>query len=192
MLFSLSVVLIRVTTALNINPYESPSDPQSSKRLPASAEPKNEVHADPVLAYTAEGNLEAHTIVAWLESNGVHAYAVEDNSGVSLFAFGTISQFHQPQIFVDRPDSDRAAELLQQYEQQRERPQKDDDGAEPIDSECEECGTTSEFPASQDGTTQNCPKCDAFIDVGAIDWPEDCDFGDGETDASTLDNDHSQ
>ena len=49
----------------------------------------------PIVAYTANGNLEAHSVVAWLGSNGIHAYAVEDNSGVSLFAFGTISQFHK-------------------------------------------------------------------------------------------------
>ena len=58
----------------------------------------------PVVVYTANGNLEAHSVVTWLESNGVASYAVEDNSGASLFAFGTISQFHKPQVFVDNTD----------------------------------------------------------------------------------------
>ena len=135
----------------------------------------------PIVAYTANGNLEAHSVVAWLGSNGIHAYAVEDNSGVSLFAFGTISQFHKPQVFVDKPDIERAGELLRQFEEQRDERSKKLDNAAPITSECDECGASSEFPASQGGTTQNCPKCHAFMDVGEICWPDDDDFGDAET-----------
>ena len=139
--------------------------------------------AHPTLAYTANGNLEAHAVVTWLESNGVRAYAVEDNSGVSLFAFGTISQFHKPQIFVGKADMERAGDLLRQFESQRDARRREVDGAPRITSECEECGVASEFPASQDGTTQNCPKCHAFMDVGTFDWPEDFDFGSQEAEA---------
>ncbi|ELP33692.1 putative signal transducing protein [Rhodopirellula baltica] len=148
---------------------------------PSSPEPHDaETLATPTLAYTASGNLEAHAIVTWLRSNGVRAYAVEDNSGVSLFAFGTISQFHKPQVFVEESDLQRAGDLLRQFESQRDRRRADLDNAPAIKSECEECGVTSEFPASQDGTTQNCPKCNAFMDVGTFDWPDDFDFGDAD------------
>ena len=132
---------------------------------------------DPIAAYTADGNLEAHSVVEWLTSNGVNAYVVEDHSGVSLFAFGTISQFHKPQVFIERSDSETAALLLQQFEERKRARMSDSEDAAPIVAECEECGESSEFPASQDGSTQNCPKCHAFMDVGTIDWPYDDDFG---------------
>lgn len=140
----------------------------------------------PALAYTAGGNLEAHAVVTWLESNGVQAYAVEDLSGASLFAFGTLSQFHKPQVFVEKSDMTRAGELLRRFEQQRNARRRAQAVGAAISSECEQCGVVSEFPASQDGTTQSCPNCYAFMDVGACDWPEDFDFGVPETDGSQL------
>src|SRR5690554_2420118 len=94
----------------------------------------------PVVDYTANGNLEAHSAVTWLESNGVQAYAVEDNSGVSLFAFGTLSQFHKPKVFVDKVDLERAGELLRHFEQQRQERRQSLADAPAIESECEECG----------------------------------------------------
>lgn len=133
---------------------------------------------DPIVAYTANGNLEAHSVVQWLEANGVVAYAVEDYSGASLFAFGAISQFHKPQVYIDKSDTDRASELLRQFEDQRVKRRQEIDEAPPITSTCEECGQASEFPASQNGTTQNCPKCYAFMDVGTFEWPGDTEFGD--------------
>jgi len=142
----------------------------------------------PVVVYTANGNLEAHSVVTWLESNGVASYAVEDNSGASLFAFGTISQFHKPQVFVDNTDMDRARTLMREFEATRNKHRKRVDAAAPINAECEECGATSEFPASQDGTTQNCPVCNSFMDVGVFDWPDDYATGDGDAEIALPDN----
>ncbi|TWT75794.1 hypothetical protein CA13_73670 [Planctomycetes bacterium CA13] len=165
------------------NPNEPPSDTSGESSDVPSINNDRDSLETPTLAYTANGNLEAHSVVTWLQSHGVRAYAVEDNSGVSLFAFGTISQFHKPQVFVDKTDLKSAVDLLREFETQRDRRRKDLDNLPPIESECEECGVSSEFPASQDGTTQNCPKCNAFMDVGGHDWPEDFDFG--EVDAPT-------
>lgn len=170
------------------NPYEPPRESADGVRLPpADDSGDDDALANPALAYTANGNLEAHSVVTWLESNGVRAHAVEDNSGVSLFAFGTISQFHKPQIFVDKEDLERAGDLLRQFETQRHARRRELDDAPPITSECEECGASSEFPAAQNGTTQNCPKCHAFMDVGVFDWPEDFDFSVEETDREMPD-----
>jgi hypothetical protein len=135
---------------------------------------------DPIVAYTAGGNLEAHLVADWLTSNGVDACAVEDNSGVNLFVFGTISQFHLPQVFIERSDTEKAAELLRQYEAKKHLRQQQVADAPAITSKCEQCGATSSFPASQNGTVQDCPKCRAFMDVGTIDWPYDDDFGESE------------
>lgn len=46
---------------------------------------------------------------------------------------------------------------------------------------CEECGATSFFPATLDGTTQDCSQCGAFVAVG--NW--DLDWDAGETERST-------
>lgn len=83
-------------------------------------------------------------------------------------------------MFVESSDLESAGELLRQYEQTRYRRQNQIDASPPVQAECEECGSASEFPASQDGTTQVCPKCNAYIDVGAIGWPDDFDFGSNE------------
>ncbi len=143
---------------------------------------KRDTMVDPVLAYTANDNLELHSVVTWLHSRGVRAYAVEDNCGASLWVFGTISQFHKPQVFVDKADLEEAGELLRQFEAKRDTRRRDLDSDQSISSQCEECGATSNFHSSQDGTTQNCPKCNEFMDVGSFNWPSDCDFDDGETD----------
>lgn len=126
---------------------------------------------DPIVAYVAEGNIEAHQIVDWLRSNGINAYAVEDNSGASLWALGPISQFHKPKVWVDKSDSHKAGLLLVQFEVRKNARRKGLDTAPPIESTCEECGETSAFAASLNGTTQDCPKCHAYMDVGEFKWP---------------------
>lgn len=72
------------------NPYEPP-DALVTDDHSLPMHPARYTLDDPVLAYTANDNLEAHSIVTWLHSDGVRAYAVEDNSGVSIYAFGTLS-----------------------------------------------------------------------------------------------------
>ena len=170
------------------NPYKPPITPLDGEQSPPFSSADEDALTEPVLAYTANGNLEAHSVVTWLESHGMRSYAVEDNSGLSLFAFGTISQFHKPQVFVNKTDLQRAGELLRQFESQRNQRRADLNDAPPITAECEECGASSEFPASQDGTTQNCPKCHAFMDVGSYDWPDEFDFGKPESEAEAPDN----
>ncbi|MEM9586401.1 MAG: hypothetical protein AAGA03_03895 [Planctomycetota bacterium] len=136
---------------------------------------------DPIAAYIAEGNAEAHAIVNWLTFHGVKAHAVEDHSGAGQSAFGLVNQFHQPKVFVQRADKQQAAKLLAQFEENKRAKLRELEDAPSISSECEDCGAFSEFPASQDGTTQNCPKCNAFMDVGTFDWPDDVDLGEPET-----------
>ena len=96
---------------MGINPYEPPNTSAMGDRSQPVYD-KRDTMADPVLAYTANDNLELHSIVTWLHSGGVRAYAVEDNCGASLYVFGTISQFHKPQVYVDKTDLEEAGELL--------------------------------------------------------------------------------
>ena len=77
---------------------------------------------DPFKVYVAASNIEAHLIVEALGNIGIEAFVEEDVSGASLFAFGTLSQFHQPNVWIDKCDVDRAVELIQDFEaRQKER-----------------------------------------------------------------------
>ena len=126
----------------------------------------------PVKLYTDATNVEAHMIVAMLHANGIPAQAVEDQSGVSLWMGGTISQFHAPNIWADKSTSEEATRLIRQFEDDKREHANPGAGKGEIQVECEECGKTTMFPDTLIGTTQNCSHCDAFIDVGELPWNE--------------------
>ncbi len=127
---------------------------------------------EPVAVYTAGTNLEAHVIVSMLNDNGVPAFAVEDQSG-ALWMFGTIGQIHRPKIWVAKSTTAEAQELIRGFEDHRRERKNRGPGTQEIPVQCEECGKTSMFPDTQEGTMQNCPTCDAYVDVGELDWDED-------------------
>jgi len=130
---------------------------------------------EPFLAYTAATNLEAHMLVAMLTANGIPAHAVEDQSGVSLWAFGTISQFHKPNVWIDKSTTEMAAQLIRQFEESKQKRDNPGVSTGEIHVECEECGKTTIFPDTLDGTTQDCSHCHAYVDVGELAWDEDVD-----------------
>ena len=132
----------------------------------------------PVKVYTAATNLDAHVIVEMLENAGVPAHVVEDQSGASLWAFGTISQFHKPIIWVDAVNQERATALIREYEEKQLARRRAESDAADIQVVCEECGQSSKFPGSLNGTTQNCLHCHAYVDVGELSWEDD--FGSAE------------
>jgi hypothetical protein len=133
---------------------------------------------EPFKIYTAASNMEAHMIVSILNSEGVAAFADEDQSVVSLWAFGTIRQFHQPNVWIDKSNVQKAAELIRHFEEQKRNRENADSSGNELQVECEACGKMSTFPSSLDGTTQECSHCGAYIDVGELDWDED--FGEPE------------
>ena len=123
--------------------------------------------------YTAGTNLEAHVIANMLNDNGVPAFAVEDQSGATLWMFGTIGQIHRPKIWVDKSAATEARQLILDFEERRRERKNRGPGTEEIPVQCEKCGQTTMFPDTQNGTVQNCPSCDAYVDVGSLDWDED-------------------
>lgn len=52
-----------------------------------------------------------------------------------------------------------------------------------VSAVCEECGKSSDWPASSMGTTETCPHCDAYMDIPDPDddW-DGVDFGEDEDD----------
>ena len=125
---------------------------------------------DPFAAYNAATNLEAHAVCLALHSAGIDATVVEDVSVVGLWFGGTLP-FHNPQVWIERADAQRAAQVLREYENaeaaHRAAENGDSDSDEPpIEVACEDCGKTSLFPADLNGTIQSCHHCTAFLDVG--------------------------
>jgi len=134
---------------------------------------------DPVAAYNAADNIEAQLVCSMLQAAGVEAFAVEDVSRVGTWMGGLLPQVHKPQVWIDCADIERARPILEDYVRRAEERRSVDNAGPPVDVVCEECGRGSVFPANQKGTVQNCPHCQAFVDVGDEipfdDWEETLD-----------------
>ena len=130
---------------------------------------------DPVVAYVAETNPEALTVAHFLDSEGIAAFASEDNSLVGNWTLGRLPEIHRPEVWISRADVDRAAELLTRFEQSKnERLAERHAGSNGmIEAMCENCERGSMFPVALIGSTQDCPHCGGFLDVGETDWPGD-------------------
>jgi hypothetical protein len=131
----------------------------------------------PVAVYNAENNVEAQLICTYLDLNGIEAYPTLDDSLAGFWSFGVLPGIHKPQVWVDKSNVDAAQPLLVEYERERRRrqstrPTDEDLAAGSVDVVCEECGKTTAFPASKNGTTQDCSHC--FVDVGdePIKWAD--------------------
>lgn len=111
----------------------------------------------------------------FLEQEAIEAIADKGNFGVAWLLFAFPLWYRKTRVWVDRRDAHRARALLAEYdERQCERPMAPVDAtaaAGRIMVVCEECGKTSWFPVSQRGTTQDCPFCYAFVDVGDVEPP---------------------
>ncbi len=126
---------------------------------------------EPFAIYTAASNLEAHLLCGLLRDSGIEAAAIDDVSQVGWWIGGLASQLYRPKVWIERTDIERARLILEEYERQASERRAADRSldlstGERIPVTCEACGIQSEFPAAQKGSVQNCPKCQAFVDVG--------------------------
>jgi len=130
---------------------------------------------DPIAVYTAESNAIAYLAKQYLESAGINAFVSEDNSPVGIGPFGNVVGIHQPQIFVEKSDAEKSWRLLKEFDLKKQESKADLKSQEPktIEALCEECGQTSFFAGSLEGTVQQCAHCDEFVDVGETDWPQE-------------------
>ena len=127
---------------------------------------------DPFAAYNAANNFEAHMVCAALIDAGIEATVIEDNTQIGTWVGGFVAEIHKPQVWIERADIERAKPVLDEFEfRAAERNAANDLAAEkgePVDVLCEECGKQSKFPSVQRGSTQRCPHCRAYVDVGEI------------------------
>lgn len=138
---------------------------------------------DPVAAYNAESNMDAILVQRFLDSEGVQAFVVEDNSLVGYWMFGKLPEIHKPQVWINRADTERVSRLLAEYERRKAERDAQRKVSEPqtIEVICEECGKVATFAGSLLGTVQDCPHCGAYLDVGEVDWPYDDDVNDAQS-----------
>jgi hypothetical protein len=135
---------------------------------------------DPVAVYNADSNLDAHWLVEKLESEGIAAYVIEDQSIVGQSILGMLDDGQKPQVFVERPQAEQAgAVILAFLEERRQRERAIAEGPD-IDAVCEDCGKTNRFPQGANGTVQVCKFCNAYMDVGEFEWPDENMEGDDE------------
>lgn len=126
---------------------------------------------DPVAAYIAASNIEAHLVRNLLIEAGIDAAVEEDVSQIGAWMFGLASQLHRPKVWIERADLARAAPIVAAYESdcsaRRAAERGDADSTtEPIAVTCEECGASTTYPTELRGTVQTYPKCQAYVDVG--------------------------
>jgi hypothetical protein len=127
---------------------------------------------DPVAVYNAATNMEAQFLCNLLCEAGVDAFLTEDISQVGTWVGGLVPEIHKPQVWVEREDVGRAVPLVEDYERRAARRRSPDGAGAPVRAVCEECGEESSFPGNQRGSTQDCPHCGAFMDVGGDEHPE--------------------
>jgi endogenous inhibitor of DNA gyrase (YacG/DUF329 family) len=126
--------------------------------------------SNPVSVFNAKNNIEAHLLQNMLADEGIEAYATFDESAVGHWMFGSLPEIHKPQVWIDRSNVDQARPLLMKFEQRQRlhsMPAKGsaDREGDKIAVICEECGKTSYFGGSKNGTVQDCPHCGAYVDV---------------------------
>ena len=140
---------------------------------------------DPVAAYNAANNLEAHHLCNLLAAAGIEAYLTEDVSQVGTWLGGLIPEIHKPQVWVERADAERARPILEEYERRAAARRAAASGGgtagASVGVTCEACGRHSLFPESQRGSVQECPHCGEYVDVGEMNLPAP-DAGEGEPD----------
>jgi len=130
--------------------------------------------SDPISAYNAASNIEAHLVRQMLEEAGIEAHVVEDTSVVGLWFGGALPEIHKPQVWIERADAERSAPVLAAYEDEAERRRREFAEGDPVVVTCEACGAAEMFPAHQIDSVQSCPACGAFVDVvDEIPWADE-------------------
>lgn len=145
------------------------------------------IYRDPKCVYVADSPAMAGMVAGWLSGRG---FAVEVMSEATLGGFEGLTwivpgiSLRGLEVWVlDEGQAEPARALL--AEQAQEIAALRSARAErtgTVTATCEECGQASEFPASQMGTTQDCPRCGRYMDVPDPDENWDFDPADAEPD----------
>ncbi|WP_020468281.1 putative signal transducing protein [Zavarzinella formosa] len=131
--------------------------------------------ANPVEVYAASSPQEAQLLKDLLSEAGINAEITEDVTPDGEWMGVSAAPYHSSRMWVDDEMAETAAEILREYEQQRDKKleAREEAAVHLVEARCEECGQISTFSAALRGTVQECPKCGASMDVGPAtdgDW----------------------
>lgn len=71
---------------------------------------------NPVVAYEADTNVQAHIVRTMLEESGIPAFVIEDVSYAGTCSLGTLPGINKPQVWVERKDLQAAQELTREFD----------------------------------------------------------------------------
>lgn len=134
---------------------------------PPESTPERPTFRVPFAAYNAADDIEAHLVCGLLRNAGIPALVIEDVSQVGVWWGGTVAELQKSQVWIEKDDAKRARPVLTEYDSgNSKRRNPPVPGSAAIVATCENCGSQVEFPAERRGTTQDCPHCRAYMDVG--------------------------
>lgn len=126
---------------------------------------------DPRTVFVADSRRVAEVVVELLAANNIVAEHGATGPHIETGLFGateTVPTEEFPVLATDPKQADEARELLnlavnKALVQSAQAKRAARTGT--VTATCEECGHASEWPATAMGTTETCPKCDAYMDV---------------------------
>lgn len=140
---------------------------------------------DPRCVHVAPDLRTADLLATWLGEKGFKCeVVVPENPAAPPDGIG-LTEHAAPGVEVRVIDVDEAARAVEMIEEQREalkeirsRQERRAARTGTVTAVCEECGKSSEWPAADMGSTQECPHCARYMDVPDPDddWG-DVDFG---------------
>jgi hypothetical protein len=130
----------------------------------------------PIAIFTAKSNTEAWLACHHLQTAGINACVVENNAATGFYFFGGLPGIHQPQVWVDQPDAQRANEMLKEFVELNIK--RNASMPKTIEAICEKCSKTTLFSSTLVGTVQECSQCGAYLDVGDSDFTGDTEYDD--------------
>jgi hypothetical protein len=141
-------------------------------------------YRDPKCVCVSDSIALANTVVAWLGGNGIEAEVMNELTmggfeGLTAFLPGKLS-LRGVEVWVRKwADAESARTLADEHVAKlaAERSERENRQGN-IEVVCEDCHKTSIFPASLQGTIQDCSHCRATLDVP--DANDDWDVGEPE------------
>ena len=146
---------------------------------------------DPKFVLTVAEPKAAELIAAWLTEKGFPAEMVsQPPTSVEDPITHVLTQLPgEFQVWVKSVDHVKEAQELIELQRAgvqalREREARRATATGTISAVCEECGKSSDWPGNLIGTTQDCPHCEAYMDIPDPDevWDESEFAADGEED----------
>lgn len=126
------------------------------------------LHRDPRCVLVTDTMAIAVVAATWLTDNDIAAQVMDQNTlgGLEGLTSWLGVSARGLEVWVDDPARvDEARALLAEHEAALAQRASEAEQRGPTEVVCEECGQSSVFPAEQYGTTQECPKCNVYVDV---------------------------